>query len=112
MAAASISTLTLSVKATAALTAGRAVNIAGAVPAAGTYSLGVADSNGAIGDMVPVQVAGTVVATAGAAISAGALVEVGTDGKLITKNTGISVGRALSAAAADGDQIEVLLIGN
>ena len=112
MAATSISTLVLSVAASAALTAKRAVTIAGAVPSAGATSLGIAQTDGAIGDMVPVNVQGTAVATAGAAIAKGALVEVGTGGKVITKDTGISVGRALSAAAADGDDVEVLLLGN
>lgn len=112
MAATSKNGLVLSILATAALTAKRAVNIAGAVPSAGATSVGIAVTDGAIGDMTPVVATETAVATAGAAITKGALLEVGTGGKLITKDTGIAVGRALSAAAADGDDVEVLLLGN
>ena len=112
MASTAIANLVLTVTASAALTQNRAVNIAGAVPAAGATSLGIAQTGGAIGDLVPVNVSGTAVATAGAAIAKGAAVEVGTDGKVITKDTGITIGRALAAAAADGDQVEILLIGN
>lgn len=45
--------------------------------------------------------------TAGAAIAAGAQVEVGTAGKAITLAAGVPAGRALTAAAGDGSIIEV-----
>lgn len=112
MAAASINALILSVVATAAITQFRAVNTAGAVPAAAATSLGFAAMGGAIGDAVPVVVLGTAIAEAGAAISVGALIEIDGSGRAITRSTGVSVGRALTAAAAAGDQVEVLLIPN
>ena len=50
---------------------------------------------------------------AGAAIAAGALVEVHTTvSQVVTKSAGVAIGRALSAASAAGDVIEVLIIGN
>ena len=112
MASTATNSLILSVLATAALTANRAVSIGGTVPSSAATSFGIALTGGAIGDYVPVVVSGTAVATAGAAIAAGAAVEVGTTGKVVTKSAGITIGRALAAAAADGDQVEILLIGN
>jgi hypothetical protein len=44
-----------------------------------------------------------VTVTAGAAITALADVEVGTAGKVITKASGIAIGRALSAGSTDAD---------
>lgn len=53
---------------------------------------------------------GVVYMKAGAAISKGAAVQVGTGGKIVTHTTGVSIGRLLSVAAgADGDIIPVLL---
>ncbi len=112
MAASSTNTLVLSVIATAALTQFRAVNVAGAVPAAAANSLGIAQTGGAIGDAVPVVVLGTAIGEAGAAVAAGALLETDASGRFITRSAGAIVGRALSAAGAAGDQIEVFLIPN
>jgi hypothetical protein len=112
MAASSTSVLKLTVTAGASLTAGRAVNVAGTVPAGAANSLGIVDTDAASGDNVAVTVLGTAIATAGAPITAGALLEVGTAGKLVTRSAGAIVGRALTAAGADNDQIEVLLIAN
>lgn len=108
----SIEILSLPVKATAALTSRRFVTVAGAVPAAGANALGVARSDGATGETVAVDVLGTAVVEAGGAISAGAAVEVDASGRAVTQSTGVTVGRALEAAAAAGDFIEVLLIPN
>lgn len=107
-----ISLLTLSILAAAALTAERFVTATGAVATAAGNAVGVTRSDAAIGELAPVDVIGTAVVTAGAAIAAGALVEVGTAGKAVTKSAGIAVARALEAAGADGDPIEVLLIPN
>lgn len=102
----------LSIAATAALTARRFVTAAGAVPAAGSNAFGVALSDAVSGTQVPVVTLGTAPVVAGAAIAAGAAVEVAADGKAITKTTGIAVGRALTAASADGDTAEIFLIPN
>lgn len=112
MAASSTNTLVLSIVATAALTQFRAVNAAGAVPAAGANSLGFAQHGAAIGEAAPVVALGTAIAEAGAAISVGALVETDASGRVITRSAGAIVGRALTAAGAAGDQVEVFLIPN
>lgn len=112
MAASSTNTLVLSVIATAALTQFRAVTVAGAQAGAAANSLGFAQQGGAIGDAVPVVVLGTAIAEAGAAIAVGALIELDASGRAITRSAGAIVGRALTAAAAAGDQIEALLIPN
>ena len=60
---------------------------------------------------MPAAVIGTAIGIAGAAITAGALVEVHTTvTKVVTKASGIAIGRALTATGADGDQLEILLI--
>jgi hypothetical protein len=105
-------TLQLSVIATAALTQYRGATIAGAVPAAAATALGLAATGGAIGDRVPVVVLGTAIGEAGAAITAGAALEYDSSGRVITKSAGVTIGRALTAAGAAGDLVEVLLIPN
>lgn len=112
MSAQSISLLTLSLTAAAALTANRFVTHAGAVPAAGANVAGVNRSTVASGAITPVDVIGTAVVEASAAIALGAAIETTATGKAVTKTTGATVARALQAAAADGDLIEVLLIAN
>ncbi|MDP1696493.1 MAG: DUF2190 family protein [Xanthomonadaceae bacterium] len=107
-----VSILTLSLAVTAAITAERFVDLSGAPATAAGNAVGVARSDGAIGALVPVDVLGTAVVTAGAAIAAGAAIEVGATGKAVTKAAGIAVARALQAAAADGERIEVMLIPN
>lgn len=107
-----ISILTLSLLATAAITAERFVDASGAPATAAGNALGAAESGGAIGDLVPVAVLGTATIVAGAAIAKGAAIEVGATGKGVTLDEGIAVARALEAALADGDRIEVLLIPN
>lgn len=107
-----ISLLTLSIAATAAVIAERFVTAAGAYPTAAGNALGVATTKAAIGDLFGVDVLGTAVATAGAAIAKNAYVQIGSDGKVVTRAAGVAVGQALQAAAADGDRIEVLLIPN
>ena len=65
--------------------------------------LGVAAFDAAVGAQVPVIGEGVVPVTAGAAITAGAEVEVGTGGKAITLASGKAVGRALTTAANNAD---------
>lgn len=113
MSKANISLLTLTVIASAALAASRFVTTAGAYPSAGGVPLGATRSDGAIGDLVPVDVLGTSLLEAGAAIAADAPIMVGTDGKAITHDGDgdkHAIGRTLEAAAGDGSVIEVLLI--
>lgn len=112
-ASSNISLLTLSVLASATVAADRFITTGGAHPSAGGLPLGVTRSAGESGDMVPVDVMGTAIVTAGAAIALDAAIAVGTDGKAITHDADgdkHAVGRALSAATGDGDTLEVLLI--
>jgi hypothetical protein len=101
--------LVLPVKAIAVLTARRFVTLLGAVPAAAAGNVGVAQMDAAIGDTIPVTVVGTDHVEAGAAVAAGALIEIDNQGRAITRAAGIALGRALEAAGAAGDRIEVLL---
>ena len=112
MAASAIPNLVLGVTAAAALTQFRAVSHTGAVATAAGNALGFTQYDSASGARASVVAGGTAIATAGGAIAAGAAVEVGTAGKVVTKSAGVTIGRALTAAAADGDQIEVLVIAN
>jgi len=114
MAASAKAELVLTVIATAALTQNRAVTVAGALPAAAGNSLGFAQTGGAIGEAVPVAVMGTAIAEAGAAIAAGAAVELDASGRVVTKSAGATVGRMApgAVASAAGDMVEVLLIPN
>lgn len=104
--------LVLSPVASGAITSFRGVTVAGAQAGAGANSLGPSMNSAAIGEAVPVVVLGTAVGEAGAAVAVGALLEHDASGRYITRSAGVSVGRALTAAGAAGDQIEILLIPN
>ena len=105
-------TLTLPVVATEALTKFRMVNIAGQVVGAGETSLGVSQCNAAIGEVAPVDALGTTEVEVGAAVALGAALESDATGRAITQDSGEKVGRALKAASAAGQIIEMLLIAN
>jgi len=106
------SILALTVILTAAVSQYRFINIGGAQSTAAAESLGVSRTDGEIGDAIAADVIGTTAVTAGAAIAKGAAIEVGADGKAVTKAAGVTVARAMEAAAVDGDLIEVTLIAN
>lgn len=113
MAATSIPLLTLGVVLSGTVAQFGPVTAAGAPATAAGNAVGFSRVAGISGDRVPVDALGTALATAGAAISAGALVEVHTTvSQVVTKSAGVAIGRALTAAAAAGDVIEVLLIPN
>ncbi len=97
----------------AATTANRFVTATGAVPAADANVLGVVRQTSLINTAVTVDVLGTAIVEAGAAITAGSTLKVDATGKAITWATsGAKVGLALQAASASGDLIEVLLVQN
>lgn len=101
----------ITVKATADVTAHRFVTTAGAYPVTKTRAFGVAREAAAVGDNVGVHTLGTAIVEAAGAIVAGAAVEVlGAVGKAGTFTTGVKAGIALTPAAADGDLIEVYLV--
>lgn len=111
MAASAINTLVVGLTAGAALAQYQPVQASGAAATAAGNAIGFATTAAASGARVTVAAGGTAIAIAGGAITAGAAVEVGTTvTKVVTKSAGIAIGRALTAAAADGDLIEVLLI--
>lgn len=112
MAAAAIKLLTLSAVATVALSANRAVTAAGAIPAAGARCAGFTDFSAAIGERVSYGALGTVVAEAGAAFTIDAALELDASGRVITKSAGVTVARALAAATAAGQMVEILVIPN
>lgn len=106
------SLFTQAILATAAITAERFVSTAAGVPAAAANALGVARSDAASGEYVPVDMAGSAIVVAGAAIAQYALVETDNAGRAVTKSAGVTLGRALQAAAGAGSRIEVFLIPN
>lgn len=87
-----------------------AVDYVGNIATAAAAMMGIAVTDAAIGDDFAVDQIGTAVATAGAAIADGAELEVGANGKLVTKAAGVVVARARQAAAADGDLLEVFML--
>lgn len=109
----SLPILTLTVIASAALQNARAVNQAGAYPAAGGLAFGITRSDGASGDPVPVDVQGTAIVQAGATFSKDVPLMVGTDGKLIAHDGDgdkHAVARSMEAATAPDQLVEVLLV--
>lgn len=98
---------TVTILAAAALARHQMVGFDGNVCAAGAAALGTAETDTAAGSPAPVNLHGALLATAGAAIAAGAAVETGADGKVITKAAGIANGYAIDAALADGDIIRI-----
>lgn len=111
MAAANLSLLSVTVAATGTIATARLVTPAGAQCGADGQALGVARVAAVSGDKIAVDVLGTAVVEAGAAITLGATLKSDSSGRAITWSTsGARVGIALSAAGAAGDMIEALLI--
>ena len=109
----SISLLTLSCVLAGTAAACRFVTPAGAQAGADVNTLGVPRTAGAATDKVPVDVLGTTVVEAGAAVAAGDTIKSDSTGRAITWATsGAKVALALEAATAAGQFIEVLLITN
>lgn len=110
----SLSLLTLTVTATAVITANRFISPAGALAGAAGNAYGVAETSAAIGEKLPVTSHGSAVVEAGAAIAAGALVEADATGRAITKAAGVALGRLApgEVATAAGQFVEVILINN
>lgn len=108
-----ISLLALTVTAAGTIAANRFVTPAGAQAGADANTLGVCRQAAAAADKITVDVLGTAIVEAGAAISAGATVKSDASGRAITwASSGAKVGIALEAAGGAGQMIEVLLIPN
>jgi len=84
----------------------------GQMAPAGGNAAGVYRSDGKTGDMVPLDVLGTAVVIAGAAVAVGDELEVGSVGTAVPKSAGITVARAVTAASGLNERIEVLIIPN
>jgi hypothetical protein len=96
-----------------AIAAARFVTPAGAQAGADANTLGVARNAAATGERVAVDMLGTAIVEAGAAVSAGATVKSNASGQAITwASSGAKVALALTTATAAGQMIEVLLIPN
>jgi len=106
--------LTLSLTLTGTVVAERFVTVAGAQTGAAGNAFGVARTAGVSGDVIPVDVVGTAIVEAGAAISAGALVEADSSGRAVTKSAGVSLGRLApgQSASAAGQFVEIVLFEN
>lgn len=107
------SNLTLTVIAAATLSANRGVTVGGGIPSAGAPIAGFTRTSASAGDPVPVDCGGTVIAETGAAIPAGAAVEVDAQGRVVPLSSGTKVGRMApgqAAAAAAGALVELIYI--
>jgi hypothetical protein len=107
-----ISVLALTVVATGVITKHRFVTVAGAQAGAGANALGVSQEAAGVGDALALDVLGTTVVEAGAAVAKGAALQSDANGRAVTKDAGAATARALEAAAAEGDLIEAVLIPN
>jgi hypothetical protein len=111
-----IAILSLALELTEAVGANTFVDLSGKTAAPGGYAHGVAATNGdmrgveGVRDTVAVAVLGTAQVLAGGAIAKGRAVEVGPGGRAVALDEGVMVGRALQAAGADGDLVEIFLI--
>lgn len=102
---------TESVKVTRAdgVAARRFVTWGGAYPAQGGFAVGVTRTAADKDDVVAADVLGRLEVEAGAVIAADAQIQSAADGRAETQaGAGIGAGRALTAAAAAGDIIQVL----
>ena len=112
MAASAINLLVIGLPAGANLAQFQPVTAAGAAATAAGNAVGFTTQAVDSGDRASVAVLGTAIGIAGGDIAAGALVEVHTDvTQVVTKASGVAIGRALHAASA-GQQVEILLIPN
>jgi hypothetical protein len=87
------------------------VGVDGAAAAAAANTVGVAP-NYAEDEPGTVDTLGLVTVKAQTAIAAGALVEVGTESRAVTRTAGAIVARAIDAAVNANDRIRVILIPN
>lgn len=78
----------------------------GVIAAAAGPAIGVSMNQAAEGEVLEIA-DGIVMVEAGAAITAGAGIEVGTNGKAVTNNGGIGIGIALTGAAGAGSIVAV-----
>ena len=104
--------LKLTIKLAQDTEANRFVQFNGATAAAAGVAAGPTYMKGKLNERVAVTVLGAAPAVAGGAIAEGAELQVGNDGKVITRAAGKTVGWALEAAAADGDALSIFIVPN
>ena len=114
MSAQSIGILSLTATAgSGGVTVNRFVGYDGSVASTDEATIGVATTTAASGVLYTLVTIGTAIVEAGAAITAGDVLKVDSSGRGITWVTsGAKVGRALQAATAAGQLIEVRLLDN
>jgi hypothetical protein len=105
--------LTLSVVAGGALAINRGITAAGAYPSAGAGIRGVTRTPaGASGDLVPIDVAGTVLIDSGAAVTNNGPLKVDNQGRVIDQGgSGVIVGYALNGTSAANQGVCMLMVG-
>lgn len=81
----------------------------GVIATAAGSAIGVSMNQAADGEVLEIA-DGIVMVEAGAAITAGAGIEVGTDGKAVTNTSGIGIGIALTGAAGAGNIVAVKML--
>lgn len=108
-----IALLSLPVVLSSTCAAQRFVTSTGTQAVLGSNTLGIARCGADANTLVPVDVLGTAVVEAGAAITQGDTLKADADGRAITWATsGAKVAIALQAASVAGQPIEVLLLPN
>lgn len=107
----SIAVLVETIAAGAVIAAYRAVDATGNYPLAATRCLGVTEMGAdAVGDLMPVTTIGTAIVTVGEAVALDDALEVGANGVLMVKDTGVTVARARQVATGANQNIEVFLL--
>lgn len=107
------SVLCLTRTAAATLAANRFVEADGTYPTAGGPALGVTRTSAVSGDLIPVDVLGTVAVEAGGTVTANSPVKVDASGRVVTHDsTNTKVGMALTGTTTVGALVEVFLIPN
>ncbi len=106
--------LTLPIPLAGTVAVERFVTYGGAQAGAAANTIGVAQTNGVAGQVIPVIADGLAAVEAGAAIAAGVAVETDAQGRAITRTSGPIVGRMFpgEVAVAAGDRVVIRLIPN
>lgn len=76
---------------------------------AGQACKGVAYSEAAADNTYPIHAAGVTTVVSGAAVAVGAALQTDAQGRAVTQSSGVLVGRALEAATAADQLIQILL---
>lgn len=88
----------------------RFIGFDGNYPTAAGSAFGIVHFDALSSDPVAVTTLGVYPVYAAGAIAVGAEVEMASDGKVLTKTAGVTVGRARQESTGDGDLIEVFII--